>query len=132
MNYRFRLGRYAGSAAGLLPLRPRILDQWSTDIMENGERKQPIEYPSASIWNEMMEISLPDRYVVDEIPPPVSANTGVLSYSSKTEVDGALVRYSRRLEVKNVRIPLEQLGELKKIYRQVAAGERARIVLNPR
>ncbi len=132
LNYGFRLGRYAGSAAGLLLLRPRILDQWSTDIMENGERKHPIEYPSASIWNEMMEIALPDRYVVDEIPPPVSANTGVLSYSSKTEVDGSLVRYSRRLEIKNVRMPLEQLGELKKFYRQVAADERARIVLKPR
>lgn len=132
LNYRFRMGGYARTAGGLMLLRPRILDQWITDIAENEGRKQPVEYPTTGLWNEVIEISLPDRYAVDELPPPVSANMGALSYSSKTEVDGTVLRYSRRLEVNSLRISLERFEELKIFYRQMAADERARVILRAR
>jgi hypothetical protein len=97
--------------------------------MENGERKQAIEYHSANLRLETIEIALPDGYSVDELPSPVQADAGALSYSSKTELDGRVLRYSRRLEIRDVLVKTEQLPDLKKFYRLVAAAEKARAVL---
>jgi hypothetical protein len=127
--YSFRLGRYVTSAGGLVLMRPRILGEWGDDLMENGERKQAIEYPSASLRLETIEIALPDGYSVDELPSPVQADAGILSYSSKMELDGRVLRYSRRLEIRDVLVRAEQLPDLKRFYRQIAAGEKARAVL---
>jgi hypothetical protein len=127
--YSFQLGRYVTSAGGLLLMRPRILAEWGDDLMENGERKQAIEYHSANLRLETIEIALPDGYSVDELPSPVQADAGALSYSSKTELDGRVLRYSRRLEIRDVLVKTEQLPDLKKFYRLVAAAEKARAVL---
>jgi hypothetical protein len=132
LSYGFRLARYASSAGGLLLLRPRILEQWSSDIMEDSDRRQPVEFSSPALRKEIIEIVLPDEYMVDELPRPVSAEMGPLAYSSKTEVNGSLLRYSRRLEIKGVRVPLEQLEELKKFFRQMALDEKAKVVLKNR
>jgi hypothetical protein len=129
MNYSFRLRGYASTLGKLVLLQPRILSKWSRNFIENGERQQPVEFSSAMAQTETIEINLPDGYVVDEFPSPVSADMGALSYDSKIEVNGTLLRYSRRIEIKDVRVPTEQLAELKKFYRQVALDEKAMVIL---
>jgi hypothetical protein len=129
LGYSFRIPRHATAAGGLLLLRPRILAEWGHDVMENGERKQPVEFPATTLRTETIEIAMPEGYTVDELPPPVQADMRTLSYSSKTEVDGKVLRYNRRLEIKDVLVSTEQLADLKKFYRQVAADEKARAVL---
>src|SRR5437870_11710374 len=98
--------------------------------MESVERTQPVEFPAAALHSEIVEITLPDGYIVDELPQPVQANVGTAaSYSSKSEVDGRILRYNRRLEIKDVPVNKNQLTELKKFYRQISAGEKASAVL---
>ena len=78
--------------------------------MESVERTQPVEFPAAALHSEIVEITLPDGYIVDELPQPVQANVGTAaSYSSKSEVDGRILRYNRRLEIKDVPVNKNQL-----------------------
>ncbi|MBV8903988.1 MAG: DUF3857 and transglutaminase domain-containing protein, partial [Acidobacteriia bacterium] len=44
LRYSLRLPRYAAFAGGLLLLRPRALGEWGSDIMELGDRKQPVAF----------------------------------------------------------------------------------------
>ncbi|MBV8903987.1 MAG: hypothetical protein JOZ22_10170 [Acidobacteriia bacterium] len=44
-------------------------------------------------------------------------------------MNGRVLRYTRRMEIKDVLIPADQLGELKNLYRQVASDEKAKAVL---
>ena len=132
LSYSFRLPRYASSTAGLLLLRPRVMSEWGSDLMESGERKQPVEFPSAVLRTETIEITLPQGYIVDELPPPADAKIAAASYSSTSALTGSVLRYTRRLEITDVLVDREQLPDLKKFYRQIAADEKARAVLKPR
>jgi len=129
LKYAFRLARYATSAGGLLLLRPRALGEWADDVMERGDRKQPVAFRAPTLRTEIIEITLPEGYAVDELPPPVEARVGAVRYSSKTEAVGRAIHYSRRMEINEVLIPSGQLSQLKSFYRQVAADEKGRVVL---
>ena len=132
LNYGFRLARFANPAGGLFLLRPRILEQWSSDIMEDGDRQQPVEFSSPALRKEITEIILSDEFIVDELPRPVFAEIGPLTYSSKTEVHGSMLRYTRQLEIRGVWVPSEQLKELKQFFRLMALDERSKVVLKTR
>ncbi len=129
LNYGFVAENYAKPAGNLLLVRPRVLGQKSTDLLEQKERKYPIEFPTTSLETDTFEIALPSGYTVDELPAPVEANCDFASYKSQVEVTGNLLRYSRNYTVKDVWVPTERLAELKKFYRQIADDERSSVVL---
>jgi hypothetical protein len=77
----------------LLLLRPRVLAEWGSDVMEGGERKQPVEFPAAVRRTETIEITLPEGYAVDELPPPSQTEMVAASYDSRSEVKDRVLRY---------------------------------------
>jgi hypothetical protein len=92
-------------------------------------RKFPIEFEGPSRDTDTFEITIPDGYVVDDVPPPVDADYTFASYHSKTEVKGNLIQYSRTFEVKELSVPVARADELKKFYRVIAGDERNTAVL---
>ena len=131
LTYQVRIPSFAKAAGNLLLLR-LALNDFADDIMEHGERTQPIVFPSTTHETEIVEIALPDKYAVDELPPPVRIDTAVASYESLTEVAGSLLRNTRQLEIKGLTVEKNRLGELKEFYRKVSASEAAAAVLKPR
>ncbi len=129
LDYSFVAESYAKKAGNLLLVRPRVLGQNSSDLLERKERKHPFQFSAASMETDTFEIALPAGYEVDELPPPVEVDYGFAAYSSKIEVSGSILKYSRTYQVKDVLVPTAQLGELKKFYRQVAADEFSSAVL---
>jgi len=129
LNYSFMAENYAKIAGPLLLVRPRVLGQKSTDLLERKERRYPVEFPAASLETDTFEIALPTGYEVDELPPPVSVDYGFAAYQSKVELSGSVLRYSRTYQVKEVLVPTQRLDELKRFYRQIAADERTSAVL---
>lgn len=129
--YQVRIPAYGKAAGNLLLLRPALHD-WADDILEHGERTQPIVFPSTMRESETVEIALPDKYAVDELPPPVRIDTAIASYESATEIEGSLLRYKRQLEIKGLTVDTNRLAELKEFYRKVSASEAATAVLKTR
>jgi len=81
--------RYAKNAGDLLLVRPRVLGNWSSDILERKEpRKYPVEFDRPAKNIDSYEIKLPDGYIVDDLPPPVDSDYSFASYHSKTEAQG--------------------------------------------
>jgi hypothetical protein len=128
VNYTFRLVRYATSAGGLFLLRPAVF-QWALDLTQNGERTQPIEFESASRKSEVVEITLPKGWVVDELPPPLTLDSDPASYKSAIEVQGNTLRLTRSIDIKQIRVNADRTEQLKNFYRQVSANEKTRAVL---
>jgi len=98
-------------------------------LLEEKERRYPVELGAATVQTDLFEIALPPGYVIDELPPPVHADYPFASYTSKVECDGKVLRYSRRFEVKRMDVPTEQLSDLKRFYEQVAQDENNSAVL---
>ncbi len=132
IHYGFTATDYAKAAGDLLLVRPRVLGHKGEGVLEEAgkkERKYPVDFPYTSSQGDIVEITLPDGYKVDELPPPVDTDTGIAEYHSHCEVNGNVLRYTRRYVLKDVRVPLERVSELKKFYSQVAADERNSAVL---
>jgi hypothetical protein len=123
---------YAKRAGGLLLVRPRVIGTKSSDLLETKEpRKFPVEMPSPEHDTDTFEIALPAGYAVDDMPSPVDVDYPFGSYHSKTEVQGNVLRYSRTFEMKELSVPLSQMGDLKKFYRIIAGDERETAILKP-
>jgi len=129
-NYSFEALNYAKNAGDLLLVRPRVIGVKALGIMETVEPRQfPVEFEGPVQDTDTFEITLPQGYTVDDLPPPVDADFGFASYHSKTEVKGNVIGYTRTFEVKDLSVPVSKAGDLKKFYRIIASDERNTAVL---
>ena len=90
-----------------------------------------MEFEGPSRDSDTFEITLPQGYEVNDLPPPVDADYGFAIYQSKTETNGNMLKYTRRFEVKELTVSLAQMESLKKFYRTIASDERSTAVLQP-
>ncbi len=129
-NYSFESINYAKQTGNLFLVRPRVIGVKSSALLETKEqRKFPIEFEGPARDTDTFEIALPAGYEVDDLPAPVDADYSFASYHSKTEANGALVRYTRTFEIKELSVPVSRADELKAFYRTIASDERNTVVL---
>lgn len=132
-DFSFVAAAYAKSAGNLLVIRPRVLGTKSSSLLETKESRQfPVIFEGPRRDTDLIEIQLPSGYEVDDLPPPVDLDYSFVSYHSKTEAAGDVLRYTRSLEVKELSVPVDKLEELKKFYRAIAGDERNTAVLKPK
>ncbi|ABF39544.1 hypothetical protein Acid345_0539 [Candidatus Koribacter versatilis Ellin345] len=130
LRYKFEAPDYAKTAGDLLLVRPRVLGSKSSSIAEDKKRKYPVTlYPTASMQSDMIEIKLPAGFKVDELPEPTQVTAPFAEYKSKVEAKDNVLSYSRTYTVKDLVIPVDQLGALQKFMRGIAADERNTAVL---
>jgi hypothetical protein len=131
-NYSLVADNYAKSAGGLLLVRPRVVGNKSSDLLETKEPRQyPVVFQGPSQDTDTFEITMPAGYEVDDLPQPVTAEYEFASYHSKAEVSGNVLRYTRTFEIKDPSVPLSKLNDLKMLYRIIASDERNTAVLKP-
>jgi hypothetical protein len=100
--------------------------------METKEpRKFAVEFDGPVLDSDTFEITLPEGYAVDDLPPAVDVDFSFASYHSKSELNGNVIRYTRAFEVKELSVPVSKADELKKFYRIIAGDERNTAVLKP-
>jgi Domain of Unknown Function with PDB structure (DUF3857)/Transglutaminase-like superfamily len=131
-DYSLVVDNYAKTAGNMLLVRPRVLGSRTSALLETKEpRKFPVEFKGPSLDSDTFEIALPAGYEVSDLPPPVDVDYDFASYHSKTEASGNTLKYTRRLEVKQLTVPVSQADTLKKFYRIIASDERNTAVLQP-
>ena len=124
LDYQFVAPNYAQTAGDLLLVRPRVLGGKGSMLLEEKERKYPVEFDTATLQTDQFDLTLPQGYVPDELPPPVKIEYDFATYSSQVEmVIGNVLRYSRTYQVKDVVVPSSRLGDLKRFYRQILTDE---------
>jgi hypothetical protein len=129
-DYSLVVDNYAKTAGNMLLVRPRVLGSSSSALLETKEaRKFPVEFAGPSLDSDTFEITLPAGYEVSDLPPPIDVDYDFASYHSKTEASGNTLKYTRRLEVKQLTVPVAQMESLKKLYRIIAGDERNTAVL---
>jgi hypothetical protein len=131
-NYSLVAENYAKTAGGLLLVRPRVVGNKSSDLLETKEPRQyPVVFDGPSQDTDTFEITIPAGFEVDDLPQPVNAEYSFASYHSKAEVSGNVLLYTRTFEVKDPSVPLSKLDDLKMLYRIIASDERNTAVLKP-
>jgi len=124
LKYEFDAPNYAQLAGDLLIVRPRILGGKGSTMLEEKERKYPVEFGTATMQVDQFDFTVPQGYVPDELPPPLNIDYNFATYSSKVEmIGGNVLRYSRTYQVKDVMIPSARLGDLKIFFKKILADE---------
>ena len=109
-------------------VRPRVFGTYGLDV-DHKERKVAIDLDYAMRGIDEFDIQIPEGYVVDELPDPVSVDFGFASYQSKTELRGKMLHYSRTYTMRQVTLPAEKYGEVQKLAGVIAADEQSQAVL---
>ena len=112
----------------LMLVRPRVLGEKGF-AMDLKRRNYPFQFERASQETDTFEFELPKDYRVEDTPEPVKIDAGFAAYQSKTEVQGAKVRYWRELVWRDVRIAPEKSEELRHFLSAVGADESGVMVL---
>ena len=129
-NYSLEAENYAKVAGGLIMLRPRILGTKGSALLETEEpRHYPVEFEGPLRDTDDFSIALPAGYEVDDLPPAVNVDYGFANYQSQTSVADRTLHYSRTFEIKQLSVPVDKTGDLKKLYRVIANDERQMAVL---
>jgi transglutaminase-like putative cysteine protease len=135
LDYKFASQGYAKMAGDELLVRPRILGDKYTRLLDlfaqNKPRQYPIQFDSASRQDDVFEIAMPAGYVLDREQPPVSAACDFATYTSKVEVTGNVLRYTRTMQIKSVMVPTEKLADVKQFLQKVAADQEMFVALRP-
>jgi hypothetical protein len=130
--YTFVAPGYAKQVGNLMAVRPRVMGNRSSDVLETREPRQfPVIFEGPEKDSDTFEITMPAGYEVDDLPPPVDVDYGFASYHSKTEAAGNVLKYARTFEIKELSVPLNKMDDLKKLYRIIASDERNTAVLKP-
>jgi len=131
--YSFSASNYAKSAGNLLLVRPRVIGNWASDILEKKDpRKYPVEFDGPMKNVDSIEIKLPAGYDVDELPAPADAEYSFGTYHSRCVAKDGALQYTRTLKVKELSVPVDKLPQLKTFYRIIASDERSTAVLKPK
>jgi transglutaminase-like putative cysteine protease len=129
LSYHFTVHSYAEKAGKLFLLHSCVLGGKTRDLLEGKPRKLPVAFSHPTSESDVIDISLPTEYVMDEMPQAVKYDYPFAAYKSETKVAEHGLHYSRTYEVKDVEVPVQQLEDLKKFFREIADDERAYTIL---
>lgn len=129
VKYSFVAKGYAKSAGPLTLIRPRVFGSKSSGIFDLKERRYAVELDAPTLQTDEFRITLPDGLVADELPPPVNATSGAISYSSASTFENKVLNYRRTYKIEQVHVPVPSLEEWNKVNRRIVQDERSSAVL---
>lgn len=129
LSYDLTVPAYAQHTGNLFLFRPCVLGRDGSSVLQGKPRKLPLVFPYATSESDMVDIALPAEYPIDEVPKEARYNYPFANYKSETKTSGHELHYSRTYERKDVRIPLEKLGDLKNLYSDITDDERGYAIL---
>jgi len=129
IRYKFTAEHYAKNAGALLLVRPRVVGEKGGYFDPNKPRRYAYELEAPKMDSDVVEISLPDGFNVDELPDPARATYPFGEYHSATEVEGNMLRYKREFKMTATLVPLEKAGQLKSLFSMINMDEKNVAVL---
>lgn len=132
LKYEFTAPGYAQRVGKLLVFRSSVLGRRGRTLLEGKPRKNPLEFSYAAREGDVIDISLPPDYVLDESPEAVKYDYPFAAYKSETQITEHSLHCVRNYELKDVRIPVERLEDLKGFLRHVSDDEQAYTILRMR
>jgi Domain of Unknown Function with PDB structure (DUF3857)/Transglutaminase-like superfamily len=123
---------YAHSSGSLLLLRPRVIGSHARvvpDVMEGKERAYPIEMGHPGHWRDSFDISIPEGYVIDDVPGPVDVDVDFASYHASVSAQGKVLHYESEYVVRDIEIPPAKAAAFRQLESAILTSEKGAAVL---
>ena len=112
----------------LLVFKPVIVGRRHSAYLTEPTRANPIEIDGRSM-KETVLFTLPDGFAVDEMPDAVNLQAPFGSYSTKYEVTGNKLQFTRELKMKRMTLPVEKYSIAKDFFSKIREAEQSPVVL---
>jgi hypothetical protein len=129
IHYKIAADGYGKTSGSMLMVRPRVVGSAQEPVRTDEPRRYPVEFGGERSQIEDYTVHFPDSYKVEDVPDPVSIDTDFASYTSKTEVVGNALHYTREYRLKTLDLPAARYSELTKFVGEVANDERNQAIL---
>ena len=126
-QYELTVPQYARSEGPLMLVRPRVLGSDSFEI-DRKIRTYPVELGETRTVRDDFDVDLPEGYIVDEIPDPVSIDVGFAMYKSRTEMHGNTMHYAREYTVRQLEVPADRYHAVQELVGQIERDEHSQAV----
>jgi hypothetical protein len=80
-------------------------------------------------WSESVTVHLPDGFAIDELPDPVTLDTGFGSYRFGCVASDGQVVVTRSLRVRGTRLPVDRYPDVRTFFNRVLEAQQAPVVL---
>ncbi len=112
----------------LLVFKPVVVGRRHGIYLTENKRTSPIEISSSSM-NESVIFTLPEGFAVDEVPDAVNLDTAFGRYSTKYEVKGGKLLFTRKLTMNRIVVAVEKYALVKDFFSKIRAAEQSPVVL---
>ena len=129
VRFKFSAERYAKKAGPMLLVRPRVVGEMAGPWDANKPRHYAYDFRAPFLNRDSVEISLPEGFTVYELPEAAKASFPFADYSSKTEMAGNLLKYTREYKMNATQVPFESMEQLKKLFAEINSDEKSMAVL---
>lgn len=129
LNVEFESAGYAKSMLGrMLIFRPAVISRRDRLSFTEPERQHPIVLPG-HIYEERVEVTLPEGFAADELPPAAQLSSEFGSYESRCEAAPGKVVYTRKMELRHSLLPASAYESVKTFFQRIYSAERTPVVL---
>jgi len=128
LSYSLNVERFGKTMGPLLMVRPRVLGAEGFNV-DKKPRTVPINLYETMQEKDEYEIEMPAGYAMDEMPEPVKVDMGFAAYESSSEMKDGKLHYTRTYTVREVTLPADKYGEVRKLAEVIDADEQVRAVL---
>ena len=98
-------------------------------VMEGKERAYPIEMGHPGRWRDSFDISIPDGYVIDDVPGPVDVDVDFASYHASVSAQGKVLHYESEYVVRDIEIPPAKAAAFRHLESAILTSEKGAAVL---
>lgn len=126
---KLELPRFAARSGMRLFLRPNLMERWKNVPPEVKERRQPVELDYAFLDTDTITYRLPEGFAIEAAPAPVKLSAPFGSYTAANMLHENTLKYTRRLEIREKRLPAPQYETYRKFIADVVKADHAQIVL---
>ena len=120
------LGTVTGSRA-LIPMS--AFAAASKNPFSAAERQFMIYYLYQHQVEDRVTLNLPEGYVIESVPRPVSLDAGALAFFAKHTKEEKAVTFERKLTIKTMAVPASSYEPLRRVYGQIVGADHDEIVL---
>lgn len=129
LNVEFSAPRYAQIMQGrLFVFKPVFVGRRRDVEFTEAKRNAPIEIDSVSM-SETATFTLPPGFAVDETPDPVALTSTFGSYSTKYEIKGQQLVFTRKLVTRRSLVPADKYDSVRTFYAKIRDAEQSPVVL---
>lgn len=129
LDVEFSAPRYGQLMQGrLLVFKPAIVSRADSIYLTEKERMHPVMIDADS-FSEKAVFTLPEGFVVDEMPDAVKLETSFGKYSTSYEVKDGKLYFNRSMVMNRITVPVEKYEKIRQFYTDILAAEQSPVVL---